>query len=292
MKKSLVLGVIVAAVVSVLLIRFLVRSSDHDDSPLKEMEARQDANITDMYAFVRGPDLVLIAVTNPRIATNATSYQFPTDVEFAFNIDNDAQLGPDGSLLDKNAVQEDVVISVRFNPDGTANVKGPFSKFYFDLRDDPFIRGPRQGRNNGAIVIQTPLKAVVKQQSTLLIWATAKVDGLPGQFQEIFGNPFVSQINRSLNVVHPKNQFREFSFGPDVMVLDTSRPSGFPNGRRLEDDVVDMVYAMLLVDSSRFHIDPKEFEERIMKTDAPFPTTNDLPFLSEFPYLAAPHPPR
>jgi hypothetical protein len=121
---------------------------------------------------------------------------------------------------------------------------------------------------------------------------TAKVDGLGGPFQDFFGNPFVSQFNRSLNVVPPKDHFREFSFGPDVMVLDTSRPSGFPNGRKLDDDVVDMVNTMIMTDPARLHIDPKEFDERVMKTDAPFPTTNDLPFLSEFPYLAPPHPPK
>jgi hypothetical protein len=289
MRKSLVGVMALAAVTGLLLLGYLAKSSDHDDSPLRAMEARQDANITDMYAFVRGSDLVMILSTNPRIPPTVSEYTFPTDVEFAFNIDADAPLGPDGTLLDKSAVQEDVVIRIRFRPDGTAEIKGPFSMFYAGLRDDPFIRGPRMGRNTACIVVQTPLKAILKGQSTLLIWATAKVDGLGGPFQDFFGNPFVSQFNRGLNVVHPKDHFREFGFGPDVMVLDTSRPSGFPNGRLLTDDVVDMVNQMVTTDPSRLPINARDFTERVMKTDWPFPMVNDLPFSAEFPYLAPPH---
>lgn len=289
MKRSLVLVIGLATLAGLLLLRYLAKSSDHDDSPLRQMEARQDANITDMYAFVRGSDLVVILSTNPRIPPTASDYTFPTDVEFAINIDTDAPLAPDGTLLDKNAVEEDVVIRIRFTPDGTADIKGPFSMFYAGLRDDPFIRGPRMGRNTACIVVQTPLKAILKEQSTVLIWATAKVDGLGGPFQDIFGAPFLSQFNRSLNVVHPRDHFREFGFGPDVMVLDTSRPSGFPNGRLLTDDVVDMVNQMLTTDPQKMPISPKDFTERIMKTDWPYPSVNDLPFSPDFPYLAPPH---
>ena len=60
---------------------------------------------------------------------------------------------------------------------------------------------------------------------------------------------------------------------PDVMIFDTSRAAEFPNGRALEDDVVDLVG------------DP-----RVLANDQPFPDENDLPFLDTFPYLAPPHP--
>ena len=47
--------------------------------------------------------------------------------------------------------------------------------------------------------------------------------------------------------------------------------SAFPNGRELTDDVVDLVG-----------------HAGTLANDAPFPTTNDVPFLDVFPYLAPP----
>ena len=63
--------------------------------------------------------------------------------------------------------------------------------------------------------------------------------------------------------------------------------AGFPNGRRLADDVVDIelrVVAGVLVDSS-FNVAPNnQLRDGV---DA-----NDLPFLPRFPYVAPPHNPR
>ncbi len=51
------------------------------------------------------------------------------------------------------------------------------------------------------------------------------------------------------------------------MIYDVSRPAVFPNGRELTDDVVDLVG------------DP-----RVLIDNYPFPTENDVPFLTSFPY--------
>ena len=59
---------------------------------------------------------------------------------------------------------------------------------------------------------------------------------------------------------------------PDVVIYNTALPAAFPNGRELVDDVVDLVG------------DP-----RVLMNDQPFPTANDVAFLTSFPYLAAPH---
>ena len=56
---------------------------------------------------------------------------------------------------------------------------------------------------------------------------------------------------------------------------------GFPNGRRLEDDVVDIALRVVqgvLVDGTVYNAPLGDLI-----------ATNDKPFLTSFPYLAAPH---
>jgi hypothetical protein len=293
--------------VSVLVLNILVvipaKSSDHADTPVVIDAGRNDARITDMYAFTKDNNLVLILAIDPTVPMGVKEYQFPTDVVYTFNIDNDSEVTPNGTIVIKNDINEDIVIKIRFNDDGSPDINGtntfssyislPFfvlfscassddisieesiTNFFSGPRDDPFIRGPRIGKNVAAIVLELPLENVIEQNSTILIWATAKVDGLPGDFQERFGTPFTSQLNTELNSTHPKDDFKNFGIEPDVMVLNTNLPSGFPNGRLLEDDVVDIVCPGVC--------------DNVLETDAPFPSENDVPFLQEFPFLSPPH---
>jgi Domain of unknown function (DUF4331) len=62
---------------------------------------------------------------------------------------------------------------------------------------------------------------------------------------------------------------------PDVLTLDLTKTAGFLNGRRPEDDVIDVV----LQAASKGAV-----------TGDGVPA-NDVPFLSDFPFLAAPHGP-
>ena len=62
---------------------------------------------------------------------------------------------------------------------------------------------------------------------------------------------------------------------PDVLTIDTRTASGFPNGRGLADDVVDTLFFFIF-----------------NQTEVPDGVGgNDVPFLSEFPFLAEPHQP-
>lgn len=150
--------------------------------------------------------------------------------------------------------------------------------FFAGLRDDPFIRGPRQGRNVGSIVIETPLSGIVDGQSTLLIWATSKVEEMDGSQQEAAGRSLRSMFpeQNALNTMPPNDQMRIMGMRPDVMIFDTARAASFPNGRALSDDVVDLACSL-------------GGECRVVASDAPFPSANDVAFLPDFPYLAPPH---
>jgi len=268
-------------------------TSDHDDTPLLRMVNRHDARITDLHAFVRGDNLVISVCSNPMIPTSATSYRFPSDVTFDINIDYDSEVSPEdpdnlgGTIVNPAGIREDITYRLRFISDQLTTIghirsdgrlpdvwlRGSFT----GLRDDPFIRGPRIGRNVAAIVLEIPLASVLKDQSTLLIWATTKVDTLDGPFQDMAGRSLRSQEpdNLALNTFHPSEHLAQTGLKPDVMIYDTAKPAAFPNGRALTDDVVDLTAV-----------------PRILESDAPFPSTNDVPFLETFPYLAPPQPPR
>lgn len=66
---------------------------------------------------------------------------------------------------------------------------------------------------------------------------------------------------------------------PDTITVDLDAPSVFPNGRRLEDPVVDFTLSMALLDM-RVH-SPQTFNGIPLN-----PPTNDRPFRNEFPFLA------
>jgi hypothetical protein len=271
-----------------------VRGSDHGDAALLIQIGRHDARITDLHAFVRGESLVLSVGLNPAVPQSAADYRFATDLTVQVFIDNDSEVtfdDPDdlreygGTIVEPHRVKEDIAFRVRFDEDGTPllHMRGlPEAargsvRLFTGLRDDPFIRGPRIGRNVAGIVLELPLPDVLKEQSTLLIWATSKLEDIRGPFQDMVGRSLRSMFaeNDLMNVSAPHRHEHMMGVPPDVIVYDTSRPAAFPNGRELADDVVDLVG-----------------DRRVLADDAPFPSANDVSFLTHFPYLAPPHPPR
>ncbi len=269
-----------------------VVASDHADTPVLVAAARHDARITDLFAFVRDERLVLGVCLDPEIAPGATTYAFQPDLRVDVLVDHGADVrfdDPDdvarwgGTIVRPQSVREDVVYRVTF-ADRTPRLDirglGPHAerdvRFFAGLRDDPFIRGPRAGRNVLGLVIELPLDlARPEGEDVLLVWATSKVGEMDGPFQDLAGRSLRSQFpeNDALNGMRPRRHARALGVPPDVMIFDVARPARFPNGRELADDVVDLVG------------DP-----RLLANDAPFPTENDVSFLPEFPYLAPPHP--
>jgi hypothetical protein len=69
---------------------------------------------------------------------------------------------------------------------------------------------------------------------------------------------------------------------PDTIKVDLSQPSGFPNGRRLTDSVIDTELAWIFLDLTKHPADTL--------TKLPLgPQANDVAFRPDFPYLAPPN---
>jgi hypothetical protein len=68
---------------------------------------------------------------------------------------------------------------------------------------------------------------------------------------------------------------------PDTIKVDLNQPSGFPNGRRLTDSVIDTELAWIFIDLSKH-------PASVLASRPLGPQANDVPFRSEFPYLAPP----
>jgi hypothetical protein len=268
------------------------QASDHGDTPDLIASARHDARLTDLYAFTRGDRLVLALCSNPAIAPETTAYRFPSDVRFsifidsrsAVELDDAGDLATFGGTIEKpKRIHGNIRFVIEFDEAGEARLRTKgLSKgadesvsFFAGLRDDPFIRGPRIGRNIAAIVLELPLALVTGSgDPTILVWATSRAKGESGAFQDLTGRSLRSQFpeNDRMNTTRPRKHAKVLGVRPDVLIYDTSRPASFPNGRELADDVVDLVG------------DP-----RVLGNDAPFPSENDVPFLGVFPYLAPPH---
>jgi Domain of unknown function (DUF4331) len=72
---------------------------------------------------------------------------------------------------------------------------------------------------------------------------------------------------------------------PDTIKYDPAQPTGYPNGRALTDQVVDITLAAVLLE-----LGPEQ--PLTLLADLPLnPAENDVPFEADFPYLAAPHAP-
>lgn len=74
---------------------------------------------------------------------------------------------------------------------------------------------------------------------------------------------------------HPDPEALAAALLPDILPIDVTRPSGFLNGRRLQDDVITAELTLIFGANAALNDDHVD--------------VNDVAFLSTFPYLASPH---
>lgn len=89
-------------------------------------------------------------------------------------------------------------------------------------------------------------------------------------------------VSRCLNQAIPGTGFTVAqAVVPDTLTIDLTKASGFPNGRRLPDQVIDVTLAVIFLDLARHAPD-------VLARLPLNPAANDLAFRAAFPYLAAP----
>ncbi|MGJ0516807.1 MAG: hypothetical protein ACR65O_13785 [Methylomicrobium sp.] len=191
---------------------------------------------------------------------------------------------------------------------------------YTGVRDDPFIFPRFFNVNVVTMVMKIPLTSFPENQQDFLLWGTSKSVEDGKQIDHV-GRSNRTQLGRFdiLNTVHPSqhvalikekaesrkkvqdfflacipalaqlNQLsglliRHYDMVPDVMIYTNRFAPGFPNGRRLADDV-----ALLTCNQGDCPLQENAF---IDTEQWPRSTVNDKPLLNEFPYLAEPWPAR
>jgi hypothetical protein len=95
--------------------------------------------------------------------------------------------------------------------------------------------------------------------------ATKSYDVLPCFYQVVPGTGGLSVSNLVI---------------PDVLTLDFAKPSTFPNGRQLFDPVIDITFAAIFLDLTKH-------SPAVLANIPLGPPANEVPFRTEFPYLAA-----
>lgn len=154
-----------------------------------------------------------------------------------------------------------------------------------------------RGLNVTAIALELPRS--VFGTNNIGVWARTALDGqqidrngrpvintvfIPGPLKDAFNqaNPINDQtLFRSTFITSAmalgndagRAAFLADFLLPDILTLDTSNPAGFPNGRRLQDDVIDT--ALNLVSNGAITRDC---------------ASNDSTFRTTFPYWAGPNP--
>jgi len=193
---------------------------------------------------------------------------------------------------------------------------------YSGVRDDPFIFPRFFGTNVIAMAASVPLSAFPAGQQDWVLWATTTEDGkqidhvgrsnrtqlgrldflntLAVQDQTAaISEELASGQSIQATLMHLMShvpglaalsggfqyvlQVRHYDVVPDVIIFTTRRAPGFPNGRRLEDDVAGLTCAQG---------DCVLQELAFIEGHWPRQTVNDKPFLNDFPYLADPWPSR
>jgi hypothetical protein len=74
---------------------------------------------------------------------------------------------------------------------------------------------------------------------------------------------------------HPNPSGLAAALLPDIQPVNTAQPSGFLNGRRLQDDVITAELGLIFGSNAALNDDHVD--------------QNDKPFLAAFPYFAPPH---
>lgn len=220
-----------------------------------------------------------------------------------------------GSIPEPDKITSDVTLEFRLNDDATLRSFTALGKdlsnkekikTFTGIRDDPFIFPAFYSTDVVAMVAIIPIDCFPQGQQDWLAWGTTSKGGKqidhvgrslrtqnprfellntipPSQhvaaIKKSFSEPsLMADVALKFNV-QGMFQHRPWDDAPDVMIYSRQFNVGFPNGRRLTDDV-----AALLAQNG----DTLLYELSYLGDKWPRLTTNDKEFLPEFPFLAEP----
>jgi hypothetical protein len=235
------------------------------------------------------------------------------DVSFRFTLDNDPITKPAKMTIEGG--QFDRSVPVQYFTDGQlGQARDPRAVWvYSGVRDDPFIFPKFFNANVITMVVSVPKAAFRTDHPDWLIWAESRYAG--GDKIDHVGRSNRTQLGRFdiLNTLEPSDHvkalreaadgrkqvqdflketlrplanlnqlsgfvMRSYDYAPDVMIYSTRYPEGFPNGRRLEDDVSET--------TCQWGDCPLHENSYIDSATFPRATVNDKALLPDFPYLA------
>lgn len=254
---------------------------------------------------------------SPELARYGGSIADPTridpDVTFEFQLNDDTTLkkktitSPTSRFANYDNVHVYDASSIKMRADEIRQNPNDIH-LYTGYQDDPFIFPRFFGTNVVAMVMIVPLSCFPENQRNFVAWANTHKDGKQ-----------IDHVGRSLRTQNPRFElfnplppkahvaavqkeidnpglmrdlfvklgfdnlfeYRPWDKVPDVMIYSEQYNVGYPNGRRLTDDV-----AVLL---ARYG-DTLLLELSYKNALWPRRTTNDKEFLPHFPFLAEPWP--
>ncbi len=192
-------------------------------------------------------------------------------------------------------------------------------RVFAGVRDDPFIFPRFFEKNVISMVMSIPMASFPADQKDFILWGSTYKDGKQldhvgrsnrtqlARFDTLNPLPPTEHVAKIMELMKSRNdvfdflnkyqqtkavaglvqyvlQIRKYDMAADVMIYSNRFPPGFPNGRRLTDDVAALTCATgdcILQELS--YIEAKG-------TGWPRAVVNDKPFSDEFPFLAPPWP--
>jgi hypothetical protein len=234
--------------------------------------------IGDFHLFSRGENLVFSIALNPTNRLRAgEDLSWPTSMKLKVSIDLDSKIVYDDELLNNVAggrfvspesIKEDIIFNIRvkegapiikvlgdksFKP---RKIKKAIGDMFAGTRSETFQFGPNIRSNRNLIVFEVDRGKFLENDSDKILSAWSEsilkegksyIDS-SGEVMTVTGGPYKDKSGRALkdqapglrmqNSLHPSEHVAAGFGYPDMMILDTTKKVKFPNGRRLQDDVI------------------------------------------------------
>lgn len=327
MRPSRIACFLCSAILLPAILPVTARASDHLDAPAIMIDGRMDINDTYIFKSTDAANSTAMIMTVNPAAGILSPTTFGSQTAYIFDIDRNGDAAADFSLIIRfsalNRLTGRQNVTVRFKYGTTEVFAGGGvtgqnisllggGRLRADLFDDPFffdLLGFQngfnftgmdffEGFNTSAIVVEMPRNRIAGVNNISLVGRTTQL----GFQKDRFGRPAIntalipSGMKDFFNTTLPQNDATNFGLTvrdriedlsgdaayaemltmvllPDTLTFDQSSSAGFLNGRKLADDVIDAELNLLTMGA--------------VTTD--MVDSNDKPFSSLFPFLAAPN---